>query len=307
MKTVFSLLTCFFLLISVKSIYAQNIEVRVSEMERQLSALKNKIGTLDLKGQKGEKGEQGPQGPRGEKGEQGPQGPAGEPRDLKCLEVLPNHLEIKSSGKTYAQLGRAEDGAGFLIVNNNDGLPVARLFSSNGGGTLTLDNSSGKQISYLGTSKNGEGVLEINGRAKDLAEPFEIAEREGVVPGTVMTMKADGAGTQPAKEAYDRKVVGVVSEAGGLSPGMVLGSRADGSNDLPVAIAGQVYVRVNLKGGDIAVGDLLVSSGKPGVAMKASDPMKAFGATVGKALAPFTEKDLKENGEGLLLMLVMNH
>ena len=158
----------------------------------------------------------------------------------------------------------------------------------------------------MAASTIGDGRLEINGQVKDLAESFEIIDREGVIPGTIMSMKEDGEGTQPAKESYDRKVVGVISAAGGLSPGMILGSRADGSNDLPIAVAGQVYVRVNLEGDAIAVGDMLVSSGTPGVAMKASDPMKAFGAVVGKALAPFSEKDLKENGEGLLLMLVMN-
>jgi hypothetical protein len=286
------------------SIDAQTFEKRLEECERQINILKNKPG---IKGEKGDKGDTGPQG---SKGERGPQGLSGSTIDLKCLDIYESQIEVNDyDGDTHVRMGRNKSGRGFISLYDDNTNNTAFLggITEGKGGALILYNDSEAQIAYIGASTTGKGMLKINGEVKDLAESFEIAEREGVVPGTVMTMKADGAGTQPAKEAYDRKVVGVVSEAGGLSPGMVLGSRADGSNDLPVAIAGQVYVRVNLEGGDIAVGDLLVSSGKPGVAMKASDPMKAFGATVGKALAPFTEKDLKENGEGLLLMLVMNH
>jgi len=38
--------------------------------------------------------------------------------------------------------------------------------------------------------------------------------------------------------------------------------------------------------GAIEVGDLLTTSPTPGHAMKADDPMKAFGAVIGKALRP---------------------
>jgi hypothetical protein len=306
MKTVYRLLACLFFFVSANSLLAQNLEQRVTECEKQINILKNKPG---IPGPKGDKGDPGPRGLQGERGPQGLSGSSGSSVDLKCLNILSDFIKVNYLGKDYVQMGRNAEGRGFVATFNDNRKKNSWLGSNlegTGGGVFLFDGSE-KRIAYLGASVTGVGVLEINGQTKDFAEPFEIVEREGVVPGTVMTMKADGAGTQPAKEAYDRKVVGVVSEAGGLSPGMVLGSRADGSNDLPVAIAGQVYVRVNLEGGDIAVGDLLVSSGKPGVAMKASDPMKAFGATVGKALAPFTEKDLKENGEGLLLMLVLNH
>jgi hypothetical protein len=94
----------------------------------------------------------------------------------------------------------------------------------------------------------------------------------------------------------------VVSGANGLQAGMTVGSRADGSTDLPIAVAGRVYVRVNSDGGPIQSGDLLTSSDTPGVATKAADPQTAAGCTIGKALADLP----KGTGERMILMLVFN-
>ncbi len=106
----------------------------------------------------------------------------------------------------------------------------------------------------------------------------------------------------PSAGPYDRRVIGVISGAGGLQPGSVIGNREDGSNDLPVAVSGQVAVRVCLEGGPIEPGDLLVASSQPGVAMRAADPSRAVGAVVGKALEAFGSGEGKE---GLVRMMVM--
>ena len=82
---------------------------------------------------------------------------------------------------------------------------------------------------------------------------------------------------------------------------MRIGSREDGSTDLPVAVAGQVYVRVNTESGPIAVGDLLVSSSVPGVAMRGVDSSRLTGTVVGKALQPYAGEN-----ESLIRMLVLN-
>jgi len=51
--------------------------------------------------------------------------------------------------------------------------------------------------------------------------------------------------------------------------------------------------------GPIQIGDLLVSSSTPGVAMKGSDREDCVGAVVGKALEPL------EEGEGTIVVQVM--
>lgn len=137
---------------------------------------------------------------------------------------------------------------------------------------------------------------------RDYAEVFELESREGVVPGMVMAIAGPGGLIAPAVSPYERRVVGVISGTGGLLPGMVVGSREDGTNDLPLAVSGQVFVRICLEGGPIDPGDLLVASSERGVAMRASDLDKAAGAVIGKALESYGPD---QEAGGLVRMMVM--
>jgi hypothetical protein len=58
------------------------------------------------------------------------------------------------------------------------------------------------------------------------------------------------------------------------------------------------YRLVDAEYGPIAVGDLLTTSATAGHAMPANDPARAFGATLGKALAP------RAAGRGLIPVLL---
>jgi hypothetical protein len=89
----------------------------------------------------------------------------------------------------------------------------------------------------------------------------------------------------------------VVSGAGSIKPGIVLGDADDGGT-VPIALAGRVYSKVDAGDAPIEVGDLLTTSEVAGHAMKATDPMKAFGAVIGKALKPLAK------GRGLIPVLV---
>ena len=51
-----------------------------------------------------------------------------------------------------------------------------------------------------------------------------------------------------------------------------------------MALVGKVYCKVDAQDTPIEVGDMLTTSATKGHAMKAEDPMKAFGAVIGKAL-----------------------
>jgi len=65
-----------------------------------------------------------------------------------------------------------------------------------------------------------------------------------------------------------------------------------------VALLGKVYCKVDATAAPVAVGDLLTTSDTPGYAMKATDPQRAFGAVLGKALQPLPA------GSGLIPVLV---
>ncbi|WP_157453179.1 hypothetical protein [Coleofasciculus chthonoplastes] len=138
---------------------------------------------------------------------------------------------------------------------------------------------------------------EITFSNADCAEEFTIAEAIDAIPGSVMVLNDDGL-LQPSNRAYDKRVVGIISGAGKYKPGLLLDKQDRESNRSPIAIMGKVYCMATADVAPINVGDLLTTSHISGHAMKVTDEHKAFGAVVGKALAPFTD------GTGLIPVLL---
>ncbi|MEO3810036.1 hypothetical protein ABGB17_13640 [Sphaerisporangium sp. B11E5] len=142
------------------------------------------------------------------------------------------------------------------------------------------------------------GDIEVSGDIRllgaDLAELFETTAP--AEPGTLMCLSDDGHVT-PSTGAYDKKIIGIVAGAGRYRPGIILDSGC-GAQVQPIAMVGKVCCKVDATFGPIEVGDLLTSSPTPGHAMKANDPVRAFGTVVGKAMAPL------DSGTGLLPVLV---
>ena len=112
-----------------------------------------------------------------------------------------------------------------------------------------------------------------------------------------MVIREDGS-LEPSRHAYDKKVAGVVSGAGEFRHGIVMHKRKSGSKRLPIALVGKVYCKADAQYSSIEVGDLLTTSTTLGHAMKAREPLKAFGSVIGKALQPLRE------GRGLIPMLI---
>jgi hypothetical protein len=145
------------------------------------------------------------------------------------------------------------------------------------------------------------GDVEVTGDIRlanaDCAEDFDVAGAVTVEPGTVMVLGHEGALLQ-SQQAYDKRVAGVISGAGDYKPGIILDKQQASGNRQPVALLGKVFCKVDAQFGPIEVGDLLTTSPTPGHAMKTSDPFKAFGAVIGKALRPLTD------GQGLIPILI---
>jgi hypothetical protein len=131
----------------------------------------------------------------------------------------------------------------------------------------------------------------------DCAEDFDIAPSAEIDPGTVMVLTDNGA-VQPSQNAYDKKVAGVISGAGDYRPGLILGRCDSSQQRMPLALVGKVYCKADARYAPIEIGDLLTTSPTPGHAMRAEDPLKAFGAVIGKALRPL------QSGQGLVPMLI---
>ncbi len=137
----------------------------------------------------------------------------------------------------------------------------------------------------------------IAAKYQDIAEWVQASQP--IPAGTVVVLEPEQVNRViSSNRAYDTAVAGVVSQ----SPGLLLGERGEGK--VMVATTGRVKVRVDATRGAIHVGDLLVTSGKEGLAMR-SEPLSVGGQSMhrpgtllGKALEPLSE------GQGEILVLL---
>lgn len=132
----------------------------------------------------------------------------------------------------------------------------------------------------------------------DLAEPFAMTE-QNVLPGSVVVIdKANPGRLKLSRAAYDQKVAGVVSGANGIKAGISMVQEDALEAGRNVALSGRVYVLADAQFGAIEPGDLLTTSDTPGHARKVTDPARAQGAILGKAMTVLSE------GRGMVLVLV---
>ena len=183
--------------------------------------------------------------------------------------------------------------------DSDEGIGVYGASKSSNAGEFDGDVAVTGNITVKGNITAGDVILTaamVSGG--DCAERFDLSEAATAEAGTVMVIGQDGA-LRPSSCAYDRKVAGVVSGAGSFRPGIVLDKRdRDDEGRATIALVGKVYCKVDADEAPISVGDLLTTSPTCGHAMRAVDPMKAFGAVIGKALAALDE------GCGLIPILV---
>jgi hypothetical protein len=159
----------------------------------------------------------------------------------------------------------------------------------------------------IGKTPDPAYALDVNGSIRatqvigatyqDVAEWVPATEK--MAAGTVVVVSGTAKNTvTPSQSAYDTRVAGVVS----AQPGVILGEAA--ASKAQIATTGRVKIRVDATRHSIAMGDLLVTSDKSGMAMK-SEPLDLAGVKIhrpgtliGKALEPLAQ------GEGEILVLL---
>lgn len=211
----------------------------------------------------------------------------------------------------YANAGRVDS---IITAVNSTGLDAAIIFqpASQFGGNFEAMRVAASGRVGIGVS-NPTALLDVAGTlnvASDVTVAGNIAAKyqdvaewvpasEQMPAGTVVVLDRQRSNQVVASSAeYDTAVAGVVSD----KPGLLLGEKSD--SKVKVATTGRVKVRVDATHHPIAIGDLLVTSAKSGVAMY-SEPVdihgKKFhlpGSVIGKALEPLA------SGEGEILVLL---
>jgi hypothetical protein len=195
----------------------------------------------------------------------------------------------------------------FNLGNNH---PVMLLSQQGIGTVLQVDNSAvdGDLAVF---SLDGQNVARIDHIGKgyfdggtqnsgaDLAEAFAVeGSCSDYSPGDVLLISTTANRTLVrSNKAYSSLVAGIYA----TKPGVLLTeASADSalSNRVPMGVVGVIPTKVCGDGGPIHRGDLLVTSGRPGRAMKAKLRRLKPGQAIGKALEEFT------GDEGVIKVLV---
>ena len=170
-----------------------------------------------------------------------------------------------------------------------------------GGGNLYLGMTSGThefRVDYTGKGYFNGGTQ--TGGA-DFAESVAVGGRRSLYePGDVLEIDrtADRHLTL-SHHAYATLVAGIYStKPGVLATEHNMDDPAIQSSEVPLAVVGIVPCKVSTENGPVARGDLLVTSSRPGYAMKGTNRRRMLGAVVGKALEPL------EKGSGVIQVLV---
>ena len=227
-------------------------------------------------------------------------------------------VDAKSqSGPAAVRAINAGNGPGVLGVSKGNGVGVRGICEGAGNAGVLGESRSGPGVSGSSTSSVGVDAKTASGPAAlravhagggfagvfgghvhvtqdlrvdgdvqltgaDLAEQFGVVGQLAAEPGSVVVLVGDDR-VRVSDESYDHRVAGIVSGAGSYRPGIVL-DRQPGANRCALALSGKVWCKVDADCAPVEVGDMLTTSPTPGHAMRASDPARAFGAVIGKAL-----------------------
>jgi hypothetical protein len=216
-------------------------------------------------------------------------------------------LGATTTVETEEVLEGVRDFAGFFVgkvgvdgdLNVNRDVTALGDLKVNRNATVVGDLKVNRNATVVGDLNVDHDIL-VKGDVKlvggDLAEEFTVVGDLQAEPGSVVVLAGDDS-VRVSDQPYDRRVAGVVSGAGSRRPGLIFDHQS-GSGRRPLALTGKVWCKVDADWAPVELGDLLTTSHTPGYAMRATDPTRAFGAVIGKALGGLS------SGRGLVPVLV---
>jgi hypothetical protein len=186
-------------------------------------------------------------------------------------------ISCNSAGSCQSVMNIRNDTIGNLIIASS-GTPSTDVFRVNGNGSVFA---------------NGD----YNAGGADVAEYVPFSER--LEPGDVVEIDEDnGQSFRLSSHPNSHSVGGVISTRPGVSLNTTTAEESAAKGMPRLALSGRVPVKATSENGPIRAGDLLVSSSRPGRAMRAP-ATPAPGTVIGKAM----QKLDRDSGE--IEMLVM--
>jgi hypothetical protein len=197
-------------------------------------------------------------------------------------------ISPNASGKALTFIGGYWTNAPSMVIKDGGNIgigtttPGAKLevngglkLTANSGASITFQDGTTQATAYTGVTCGG-----------DYAESIDATgDRTKYAPGDVLVLDEDNPGKiLKSIEPYSTAVAGIYSTRPGTLGRRQLTPKSDA--EVPMAMVGVVPTKVTAENGAIKVGDLLVSSSKPGYAMKGTDRGRMLGAVIGKAMGP---------------------
>lgn len=180
-----------------------------------------------------------------------------------------------------------------LYVTNSGTGSALSVNHTGSSGDLAILQSGGTNVARI--SKAGKGFFNggTQNSGADVAEAFDVnGNISQYEPGDILVISTSADRTVEKSSApYSNLVAGVYA----TKPGVLLTEEnieTDISNKAPMGVIGVIPTKVCLENGKIKRGDLLVTSSKPGVAMKASIKKVKIGQVIGKALQDYDQKEI---------------
>ncbi|MCW3167701.1 collagen-like protein [Chryseobacterium sp. 09-1422] len=160
-------------------------------------------------------------------------------------------------------------------------------------GNIAVFQSASANVTRI--DKTGKGFFNggTQNSGADLAEAFDVEGNSSEYePGDILVISTDTDRTvEKSSKAYSTLVAGVYA----TKPGVLLTEENIDSEligKVPMGVVGVIPTKVCLEGGNIKRGDLLVTSSKSGVAMKANPKKVRIGQVIGKALQDYDQSSI---------------
>jgi hypothetical protein len=182
-----------------------------------------------------------------------------------------NVMTLQSNGNVG--IGTTAPGA-TLEVNGNTKLD-GNVTLSGTGASITFPNGVSQTVPWTGVLGGG-----------DYAESVNVSDdRARYGPGDVLVIDTASEGNfLRSAQPYSTSVTGIYSTNPGVVGRRQTTDRSHMPEEVPMAMTGIVPTKVSAENGPIKAGDLLVTSSRPGYAMKGTDHGRMLGAVIGKAL-----------------------